>query len=61
MRLGLKLIVLGMILLLPKTNVYLSSADISETQPSQRQISSQAAHRDADSAGRFTVSAANTQ
>lgn len=59
MRLGLKLIALGIVLLLPKTNLYLSYADTSEPQTvSERQISSPA---DANSAGYLTVSAVETQ
>lgn len=59
MRLGLKLIALGIILLLPKTNLYLSDAHTSEAETaSERQISGPVAHWDADSAGYLKVSAA---
>ncbi|WP_271527181.1 hypothetical protein [Bradyrhizobium sp. CCBAU 25338] len=61
MRLGLKLIALGIILLLPKTHLYLSEAHLSEEQiASERQILSPVAHWDVNSAGYFTVSAART-
>ncbi|RTM07480.1 MAG: hypothetical protein EKK33_30930 [Bradyrhizobiaceae bacterium] len=57
MRLGFKLIALGIILLLPKTHLYLSEADLSEAQvASERQILSPAAN----AAGHCTVSAAKT-
>lgn len=61
MRLGLKLIALGIILLLPKTHLYLSEAHLSDPQTaSERRISSPAAHWDVNSAGHLTVSAAQT-
>ncbi|MBR0971243.1 MULTISPECIES: hypothetical protein [Bradyrhizobium] len=61
MRLGLKLIALGIILLLPKTHLYLSEAHLPEAQTaSERQMLSPAAHWDVSSAGCFTVSAAKT-
>ncbi len=61
MRLGLKLIALGIILLLPKTHLYLSEAHLSEAQTaSERQVSSPVAHWDVNSAGNLTVSAAKT-
>lgn len=61
MRLGLKLIALGIILLLPKTHLHLSEAHLSEAQiVSERQILSPAAHWDVNSAGNCAVSAAKT-
>lgn len=61
MRLGLKLIALGIILLLPKTHLYLSEAHLSEAQSaSERQMLSPEAHWDVNSASYFTVSAAKT-
>jgi hypothetical protein len=48
MGLVLKLAVLGAIVLMPKTHLYLSSADLSKTQTAayERPISGPAAHRD---------------
>jgi hypothetical protein len=61
MRLGLKLIAFGIILLLPKTHLYLSHAHLSEAQTaSERQISGPVAHWDVNSAGYLRVSAAKT-
>ena len=61
MRLGLKLIALGIVLLLPKTHLYLSEAHLSEAQTApERQMLSPEAHWDVNSACCFTVSAAKT-
>ncbi|WP_194478037.1 hypothetical protein [Bradyrhizobium sp. CCBAU 53338] len=61
MRLPLKLMALGIILLLPKTHLYLSEAHLSEAQTaSERQMLTPVAHWDANSASHFTVSAAKT-
>ena len=47
MRLVLKLAALGVIVLMPKTHLYLSSADLSKTQTAyERPVSDPAAHRD---------------
>ena len=48
MRLVLKLAALGVIVLMPKTHLYLSNADLSKTQTVayERPISGPAAHRD---------------
>ncbi len=61
MRLALKLIALGIILLLPKTHLYLSEVQLSEGQAaSERQISSPASRWDANSLRHLAVSAAKT-
>ncbi|MBN9041314.1 MAG: hypothetical protein J0H38_08485 [Rhizobiales bacterium] len=61
MRLGLKLIALGIIVLLPKTHLYLSDAHLSEAQTaSKRQIFAPTGHWDIKSASYFTVPAAET-
>jgi hypothetical protein len=59
MRLGFKLIAFGIILLLPKTHLYLSDAPLLEAQSaSERQISTPVAHWVVNSGGYPTVSAA---
>jgi len=59
MPLGFKLIAFGIILLLPKTYLYLSGAPPLEAQSaSERQISTLVVHWDVSSTGHLTVSAA---
>ena len=62
MRLGLKLVALGVILLLSKTEVYLSNTSLSEVQiVPARPISGPIAHRDVNATGYLTVSADGKQ
>jgi hypothetical protein len=63
MRLGLKLAAFGVILLLPKTHLYLSNPDLSEAETaSERPISGPVALSDANStSGCLTVSADGKQ
>lgn len=62
MRLGLKLVALGVILLLSKTEVYLSNTYLSEAQIAPaRPISGPIAHWDDNSKGYLTVSAEGKQ
>ena len=62
MRLGLKLAAFGIILLLPKTHLYLSDAYLSEAQTApERTISGPVAHRDINSTNYLTASAGGKQ
>ncbi len=62
MRLGLKLVAFGIILLLPKTNLYLSNAYFSEAKTApEHAMSAPIAHWDANSTSCLTVSAEDKQ
>jgi hypothetical protein len=62
MRLGLKLVAFGIILLLPKTNLYLSDAYLSEAKTAPEQtMSGPVAHWDAKSTSYLKVSTEGKQ
>ena len=62
MRLGLKLVAFGIILLLPKTSLYLSNVSFSEAKTApEHTMSGPVAHWDANSTSYLTVSAEGKQ